>query len=234
MSNNPYADFSPAHARPVSGAPSRPGALTAVAVIALVLGILGFFSSCLAVVMLPMQTQFQAALGGIAPGPSASPIERQQYEMQVALAAMNQEYIVPQMVIAAAHIILAACMIIGATLVLRGRERGRAFLIYTVLIVIVFELLRTAFAVFLQLQMLPVYDEFVNRMAREATASSADQTILWITRMMKGVMLAVVVFAVAWPLAKIIIYGLSARYLSGDVAREYFARASAKSNPPTA
>jgi hypothetical protein len=222
MSSNPFAD---PYANPQSKPgpydmpnlpPKKPGALTAVGVVGIVMGILGLGAACLVLVGLPLQAQMQGTFNPVPP-PNAPPVMRLQYEMNVEMQAIQDRYMVPNMVFGGLHLLLAAGMIIGGILVLKTNPAGRTLLMYTLLAVIVFELVRAAVGLMAQLEIMPITTMYMERIMREAGGPGGNNaTAQMFARIMKGATIFGMVMALMWPLAKIIIYGISARYLASD------------------
>jgi hypothetical protein len=114
-------------------------------------------------------------------------------------------------------------MIVGGVMVLRLRPAGRKFLMYTLLAVIVFEVVRTILTIYIQLQIMPVTELYMDRLLREGGGPGGNQSFAqFMSRIMKGAMIFGVIFALVWPLAKIILYGISSRYLASDAVTQLF------------
>jgi hypothetical protein len=226
MSNNPFSDSgfkSPPPPNAYDPAafqmpPKKPGALTAIGVMGVVLGILGLMTACIAVVALPFQSKLQTAFNQSSP--NDPPAVKIQQEMNAAMAAVQDKYFLPNMTFSVLHLVLATCMLIGGILVLRGRPAGRSLMIYVLLAAIAFEVLRTAFAVMVQLEVMPITSEFMEKMMKEAGPNGPGRAI---ARMVSGLSIFGIIMGLIWPLGKIIVYGLSARYLASKPIVEHFA-----------
>jgi hypothetical protein len=226
MSANPFSEFGN---QPAAGVydpatyrlpPRKPGALTAVAVMALVLGILGMLVSCMSVATLPFQSQLQNL------NTAGSKV---QVEMNQAIAKVQNRYLAGTMSFAVLHLVVATCLVIGGVMVLQGKPSGRTFLLYTLLAVIVFEILRTILVLVIQLECLPVIDGYMDKLGEDPAAGGGRTLGPGFARMMKGFMIFGLVVAMVWPLIKVIVYAISARYLSSPRMVEFFANRSASS-----
>jgi hypothetical protein len=197
----------------------------AVAVLALIFGILGLLASCTAVAFLPFQSQMQGALNPPS-GPGAPPMAKLQSEMQAAMNQATEKYFVGQVITSLTHLVLAACMVVGGAMILGSRPRGRTFLMYTLIAVIVFEVLRAVFMLVIQLEIIPITTTFVERMAQEGGPGNPAGASM--ASIMKGAMYFGLLVGLAWPLIKVVMYAVCARYLATPPVVAYFAGAKAK------
>lgn len=210
MSSNPYSD-EPYLAQSVRPAGTRPGGLTVVAVLAIVLGVLGLMGACGGGVGLLATPYLQ---GAMKPAPGASSLERMQFELNQETLAINERYFALHMTVQVFLLIVAGCLTVGGIQVLRLRPGGRKFLIYTFFALIAFEFLRTVLLVFVQLQILPVVEAGMNRLLREAAGGKDEPMLKFMAQFTYAAAIFGMVVMLGWALIKIVIYGLSARYLS--------------------
>jgi hypothetical protein len=223
MSTNPFSDqnkpqppLNPYDPSTFVMPPKKPGVLTAIGVMGVVLGVLGVMSSCMAVAALPFQSQLQTAFSQPS---SKDPALRIQAEMNSAMAQVQQDYFAVSMTLSVLNLALSAWLLAGGIMVLRTRRAGRPLMIYALLTVIAFEVLRTVFGVIIQLEMMPITTDFADRLGREAAPNSPMASM---GPMMKGAAIFGMVLGLIWPLGKIIMYALSARYLASKPIVEYF------------
>lgn len=222
MSTNPYSDpYSSQQHSPEAYGPLKPGAVTAVSVLAIVLGVLGLLTVCGGGVGLIANTALQ---GMMTVPPNATPMQKAQIELNQEIMGLTQRYLPLTLVFLGAQLVLAPMLIYGGVKTLRMDHAGRRFLIYTFLALIAFEVIRTAFQFYLQLQMLPLYDEMAMRVAREGGGTGEDEMIL---RFTKGATMFGLVAALVWPAVKIVLYALSSRYLALPKTIEAFDRFAA-------
>ena len=212
MADNPYSD-NPYQASTPTAVPyraPRPGGVTVIGVLAIILGLLGVLGGCIGGVSIFLNPMIQNA---VAPGPNANPVEKAQAEMNAQISAIGERYIVPNVILMLVWFVLAGALTFGGIQLLRVRPGAATLLYYTFMGLIVFELLRTVFGVFIQLQMFPVIEEFTKRIIREGPAGNPaiGQTMASVMRFSTIIGL---IFGIAWPLVKIIVYGFSMRYLA--------------------
>jgi hypothetical protein len=224
MSSNPFSD--PQMSRPGVSLPAgqkmRPGALTASCILVLVLGILGLLTGLCGVVTLPFAGQLQGSLL-LKPGPDANPLEKAQYDYQIESIAIQRQYIVLNFTLTAVLVVLASLMTVGAIMALRWRPAGRGFLVYVLLAVIVFEMVRMAVTLVVSLETLPATDHFVATLQREAEGGGINTgSANALASFARGTMIFTIVAGVAWPFIKVILYGLIARYLASPKVRDLF------------
>jgi hypothetical protein len=211
MSSNPFSDpqANPYAAQPAGAyGPVKPGALTAVCVIAIVLGIMGVLAVCIGGAGLAASSTLQ---GMLTVGPNATPFDKAQIELQQEMMAINGRYLPIAVVLLGVQLVVSPLLIVGGVKALSMQHSGRRLLIYAFIAVIIFEVVRTAFQLYLQMQMLPLYDEMAMRLAREG--GNTPQVEMF-QRIGKGSAMFGVVFLIFWGAVKLVLYGLSARYLS--------------------
>ncbi len=206
FTDNPYKSSAPSFVPP---APTRPGGVTAIGVLSIVLGAMGLLGGCAGSVGLFINPMMQGALQ---PGPNANSIEKAQADMNAQINAVSQRYIVPNVVLMVGVLVLGSALLWGGIQLLRTRPGAPTWLFYTFMALIVFELLRTVFYIFVQLQLLPVVEEFAQRIGRDAPGNPAMGDTM--VTVMRASMYVGIVIGVGWPLIKVIVYGLSMRYLA--------------------
>lgn len=116
----------------------RPGGLTAICVITLVVGALGVLSGISQFVNLLIGQKLQAAVLQAQAGAGEAALQAQR-EMQAKMAAITQKYAVYHWVCATTQSILAWIMIVGAVLSLRLRPAGRTLLLVALVASLLFE-----------------------------------------------------------------------------------------------
>jgi uncharacterized BrkB/YihY/UPF0761 family membrane protein len=133
MSDNPFAS-SP---KPEEGMPApgqqfvppqqAPGALTAISVICLILGVLGLLGSCTTIGGLIAQgfgvdfNQFVQEMSGQEP-------DETQKKLQELTAAANNKMVIPGIVLTVLRLIVALLLTLGSIFCLRRKEKGRTTL----------------------------------------------------------------------------------------------------------
>jgi len=202
----------------VDGPPrQRPGGLTAVCVIAIVLGAMGLLTSLLALGGRALKEPLENAMR-VQPQPGMSEdFAKAQKEMQ----DVGQKYPGITMGITVLNLVIASSLIAGAIMVLNLNPKARTLLVAVFAAAIVFEIVGGGFMVFIQLDMAPA-------MSRMMTANTpkggpgAEQAAVVTAMVAKVVMFLVIALRVGWILAKIVFYGFGARYLCRPNIRQLF------------
>ena len=114
----------------------RTGGLTAVCVIALVVGILSVLSGLFQFTNLLFADKLQAAVAGIQPGAEAQQLQQ---EMSQQTAAISRKYAVYHWLSASTQSVLAWIMIVGAVMTLRLKPAGRKLLLAALIASLLFE-----------------------------------------------------------------------------------------------
>ena len=188
----------------------RPGALTAVCVIAIVLGALGLFGALISCGGLAFRGRMQqlVTMGG-PPGAGDEAAEIQQ--MQDDIAAVQGKYLAFNVGFVAAHFVVAASLLAGGILTLAMRPAGRTVLVSVCGAAIVFELVRAVFQTIVQMEtaavMTPHFEELMAKGG--GGGPSAD---LMVNAMRVGVFIGLAL-GIGFVLAKIVYYSISLVYL---------------------
>jgi hypothetical protein len=205
----------------------RPGGLTAICVIAIVLGGLGLCSSLFGLAALAFQDnlekfamQQQQMPQGMPNGPFKQQMEAQQKmqkEMQKGMTEVGHRYRGFTIGTTLLNVLFASSLLIGGIMVMKLNPAGRKFLVTVFIAVIVFEIVRAAITVVMQLDMAAA-------MASAIQGGPNNQQAAFLATTMKlGVYLGMA-FGVVWGLAKIIFYGIGASYLNRPNTRQLFER----------
>lgn len=210
MSTNPYADPAATFVAPTA-APVRPGGVTLVGVLAIVLGVMGIFGGCGGAAALLLNPLMQGALQ---PPPGAPPFQRAQAELNAEIMGVNQNHMIPLSISLVGLTVVAIWLTVGGIQTLRMRPQGRVILLYGFLATILFEVVRSGHMLVMQLEMLPIYEEFRNRIAREISDRSQLAGLQTMLNLMQAAVIFGIVIGIGWVVIKVVVYGLCARYLS--------------------
>jgi hypothetical protein len=205
------------------GAPAqRPGGLTAICVIAIVLGALGLCGSLLTLGILAMQKPLENAFKMQQKVPSGIPesfkaqMEMQnetQNKMQEATQKVNQRYWGVHVGLGLLNLAFAGSLLAGGIMALKLNPKARAFLVVVFAAAIVFEIVRTIVIVFVQLNTVAVLSAIPNSGAGPAVTMMTFAKVAAIGGM---------VFWAGFGLAKIVFYGIGAAYLRRPNIRALF------------
>lgn len=222
MSNpiNPYnapAGEGPVLAVPV-GPPARPVWITIACVIAIVFGGLGLLNGISGLGMLFVGNM---TASGPPPNMANDPQIQAQYEMQRAIEEAAKPYYwigVTQLIIS---LFLSAALLYGGVTTLSNSETGRQVLIWAFRIGVIYLLAWGAVFVYQQLQMLPVMQTQMEKMAgsmKNAPPQMAQTMRTFATITFYTVM----VISLGIGLCQLVAYTLSANYLASDEIEALF------------
>jgi len=147
----------------------RTGGLTAICVIALVLGILSAFSSVMQFVSLLVGDKLQTAISEVQPKHNQGMQDVQQQIMEKT-AAITQKYAVYHWVCFAVQSILAAIMIVGAILALQLKASGRTLLLIAFAGSLLFEPAKAALTAAVTRETMPITLEGIKQAAEASEA----------------------------------------------------------------
>jgi hypothetical protein len=92
-------------------------------------------------------------------------------------------------------------------------------MLYVLLSVIVFEVLRTGMYLSMMLEMMPMVDTSFQRAMQQAGPADSQMAKI-LRRMANGVTIMAILFALVWPATKLLFYGWAAKYLASREAIE--------------
>jgi hypothetical protein len=153
----------------------RPGGLTAICVIAVILGVLGLIFTCFGMVTLMAGPAMQSAMTPSFPGESQEVRELNE-EMNEKTQALWRQYFVPNMAFYLVNLAVAICLVVGGVKGLKVKPEGRPLLIGTFCGALIFELLRTPYLLYVQMQAVAIQQEYLPKIM-EASAQGAPVAI---------------------------------------------------------
>jgi hypothetical protein len=155
----------------------KPGGLVAVCVIAMVLGGLltctGLFTSVGLVTSQFLSNGQQGLFDGAAEqgkGSDKEALESVQ-QMQERMRSQQRKWFVPQLAIATIHLLLAVSLVVGGAMGMGLMPAGRSLILTACSIGIGFELLRTAFEIFVQSQSMEAMRDSMQEMAQSGSGA---------------------------------------------------------------
>jgi len=174
----------------------------------------------LSAVGLVVGKQLQAAFSGPAQ-PGLNPeLQEAQQRVQQEIQAVQDRFWVPNFVLAGAHMVVATLLLTGGIQALRRVRPGRRLLVTACLSAIVFELVRGAVQTVIQVQVLSVTMQFFGQMI-EASMEQAAEMAEWLAWFSRLAMLAGLLLAIGWVLAKLVFYSVAVWYLQKPVVGQY-------------
>ena len=203
MSQNPYQS-NPTLPQATSVPQQKPGGLTAIAVICLILGSLGALIALFGIVMLFFQgsmNQFQAAQPG---GPPP--------EFLAEMEALQASQFIPTLIVNGCNVIIGSLLAIGSIGVLGTKEWGRNLLRNALLAAIFFVVVRGIYSMWVQYSSMSVISKMVPAGGDKATMEA----------IMQGTIIFGIVIGVIWMVVLIGFYIWSRIYLNKPPIRALF------------
>ena len=236
MSPNPYG-APPPYGAP--GAAKRPGWLTAMCVISIVLGSLGIIGGLSGVVGLAMQSRTQQINSMfMPPGPAGGPqakMKELQEEMQQAIQPVIKRWNPFSYVLILFRLVQGGMLVAGGIMTIGLKPTGRSLLTAVLLVSIPIDLAQAALQAVIQHQTMAVVGSFMPRMM-EASAPPGKPLPAGVsnmtTTMMNVAAIGMIVFTVVWVGVKIGFYISSALYLRRPAIVSLFPGAAPGVAPP--
>lgn len=203
MSQNPYQS-NPTLPQATSVPQQKPGGLTAIAVICLILGSLGALMALFGIVMLFFQgsmNQFQAAQPG---GPPP--------EFLAEMEALQASQFIPTLIVNGCNVLIGSLLAIGSIGVLGTKEWGRSLLRNALLAAIFFVVVRGIYSMWVQYSSMSVISKMVPAGGDKATMEA----------IMQGTIIFGIVIGVIWMVVMIGFYIWSRIYLNKPPIRALF------------
>ena len=207
--------------------PSRPTALTVVAVVAIVLGVLSSCCGLYAGFGLVVSDRMQAASQRLASvGRSADdPAVHDQLVMQAELLAFQRSWAPFTGGAVVLQLFVALLCILGGALALAGKDVGRVMLLGTFVFGTLFELGRGVVEAFMQFQMSDITRRFMARAMETAQHGRPPVPGMGQTMgaVMGGATAAGIVVLLLWALVKVAYYVTGSVMLRREDVRRFFA-----------
>ena len=204
MSQNPYQS-NPTLPQATSVPQQKPGGLTAIAVICLILGSLGALMALFGIAMLFLQgsmNQFQAAQPG---GPPP--------EFFAEMDALQASQFIPTLIVNGCNVLIGSLLAIGSIGVLGTKEWGRSLLRNALLAAIFFVIVRGIYTMWMQYSSMSAMSNMMSSAGENAAAVEMGMQI--------GIFIGIA-FTVIWGAALIVFYIWSWNYLNKPPVRALF------------
>lgn len=209
---NPFTDvnpYTPANLPELAGAP-RPGGLTAICIIAIVLGVLGTLSGAAKGFNVLFGAQMQQAFGSM--GGVTEEQKQAQQDMNSALVAEMARYRLANGILCIAQLALCIALLVSALKTLKLKAAGRQLFFYVCCFLLVYEIGQFVVFVFQQLSIAPIMELYMPQMMKgpdgEDIAGGAFGKVIARMSIIVGV-----VTQCAWTLMKLVFYSIAIRYL---------------------
>ena len=201
MSQNPYQS-NPTLPQATSVPQQKPGGLTAIAEICLILGSLGALMAIFGIVMLFLQgtmNQFQ-------PGAAEA-------EFLAEMEALQASQFIPTLIVYGCNVIIGSLLAIGSIGVLGTKEWGRSLLRNALLAAIFFVIVRGIYTMWMQYSSMSAMSNMMSSAGENAAAVEMGMQI--------GIFIGIA-FTVIWGAALIVFYIWSRNYLNKPPVRALF------------
>ncbi len=143
MSDNPFAESKPVQAEisPPDTSHKRPGALNAILIVCIVLGVLGIFGSCI-------------GIGGLAAQDYIATLPGQDDPMNVKMRELQKPMLIPNIIMMGLNCIIAPLLLIGGIGGLNRKGWAYGLLKFTLLAATIYVLIRGVVSTVLQFGMM--------------------------------------------------------------------------------
>ena len=206
----------------------RPGGLTAICVIAIILGGLGLLGSLVTMGSLAVGSRLQQAMMTSPPRPGRDKAFDLQQTMQKRIQAVADRYRWPNAGFALLNMGLAASMLAGGIMALNRAPKARTILLAVFAVAILFEISRSIVQVFMQREMAAVMSDMLPRMmetSMPANGPNAQPASAMVAVIAKAAIMVGFAFNLILSLAKLIYYGVGWSYLRRSAARDWLENA---------
>ena len=209
----------------------RPGWLTAVCVIAIVIGILGAFNGVFGLIGAVFGQQLQSAVspaaGSVPPG-----MEKIQTEFQDQMNAVQKEFFVALLSSAVLRTIIAVLLLVGGVMGLNLKEQGRQLLVLGFAIALLFEIGNTVLNSLVNMEVMTAFNAYVEALAEELPAGGGGPPPQMLMGIMKGSIIFGFVVQYLIVLIKMGFYAFGLIYLSRQAIKALFANSAATAFAP--
>lgn len=189
----------------------RPGILTTIAIIGIVLGSLGMLGSLFSAA----GTVLQGQLSDFQPPGAAQPAQQ---ELMQRMNEVNEAWAVPTTIGALANLLASVLLIVGGALVLAGKPVAARLMMYTLVAAIAVDLFNTGLGLLIQFRTLPLMEE----MLLESTANMPQGNGMP-ANVMSIAMWASAAFSLLWLVCKLAYYAVAIFALNRPQSKAWLA-----------
>jgi hypothetical protein len=227
-----FFDDSPSDRRPVTregamaspDAEVRPGGLTFICVLAIILSGAGLLMGCFGLVSQAFASGMQQAFAGM-PGGANLPGADVQREMNARVMAVANRYKSVTLPLMVVKIFVEGALLAGAIMSWGLKPRGRSWLLGGLVAAILFEAIHVVPTILIQRETQVVMSEMMPKMMAAQQGPNAPPPGM--NNLMSGMFSAIgilsLIFALVWLAAKVIFYVFGMRYLCKPDVRALFA-----------
>ena len=190
----------------------RPGILTAIAILGIILGALGLIGSLMSVGGILLQGQMLDL-------PGAGDIVEAQRQLAEQITEITRAYIVPTVVGAVANFVVCVLLILGGAWLLARKPAGIGLMTGTVAAAVVVDLYNTALAAYVQVKVMPLTEQ----MMRAAAADMPPGADAAMDSVMSAALWAGMAVTVFWLLCKLAYYIVALVALKKPAVKDWVA-----------
>jgi hypothetical protein len=195
-------------------ATKRPGWLTAICVIAIILGVLGVFAALAGAGGLFVNKMFREQLANQrqAPGMPQGMVDAQQ-KMQEAMYAVADRYFIADIILLPIHGLISIFLVVAAARAMTLVPETRTLFQWALIAALVMLVAMTLKGLVQEIEMFGVMDQFIKDMAGNMPGQGGQGKDVVITAMRVGMVIGAVL-GFGWQFLLFLYYGLSLNYLS--------------------
>ena len=219
---NPFSEANPYRTGVVPEvAAQRPGWLTAIAIVVVVIGVLGLLACGTKFLNLAFGRQMQQMFAGI--GAPNEQMRKAQEEMNAAIMGVADRFFVPNVILATSQFFLSIALIFGGIKSLKLDALGRKVLLIALALLLFYEIGNLVTQILTQLGMMPIMQLYMPRMMTVPGQENAGAQRFG-TAIAKFSMVAGIVMQSGWTLVKMVFYGFAIYFLRKPNVVSLFAK----------
>ncbi|MDX1944999.1 MAG: hypothetical protein SFU86_06300 [Pirellulaceae bacterium] len=206
-----------------TGGSRRPGWLTALCVVCIVLGALGVTSGLFGVAGAALGETLQKAMSPKNPPGATDEMQQLSQQFQDQMNDVQQRFFAGILGAAIARIFVAGFLLFGGLQGLGLKERGRKMLLAACLAAIVFELGHMILQTLVNMEMMNAFNTFLEGLSQSLASSPGRAGVETMLGIMRGAMVFGMVLQYLLVLGKLVVYGWGSLYLRRPNVRAVFA-----------
>jgi hypothetical protein len=211
----------------------RPGGLTAICVIAIVLGGMGVCAGLMGLASPITTSWMEKAMAAQHKAARGNPASEAQFEMQKKMQGVTRQYLAYTVGLSVINLLVSGGLCIGAIIGMRTTPRARKFLICVFWAAIGFEIVQMIVQSSMQVDISAVMSESMSRVmaANPQGGPTAAQAAQFGKVFATVTVVLGMAFVVVWGLAQVVYYAVGIRYLGRPAIRQLFEETSESREP---
>lgn len=186
-----------------------PTGLKAICIIALVLGVIGTFWSCMGFAGLAINESFMGGMG-FPGGGGGGQAQEAQKELQEGIAAISRQYLSFTIAIVCLHLVAGILLSVGGALGLKSVPAGRSTLVFGFLSAIVYEVSQSILNFIIQAKTIPLVRQSMEQMLQQPGQPGVPEGM---GQLMVGFLFVILGITLLTVCVKIAFYAYSLYYL---------------------